>query len=332
MIIAVSRIKDAADVIEAFIRGNSIVVDKFIIIDNNSCDKTLEILYSLQKEGFNIDIINNFSFFTRQKNQMQTLINYARDQYNPDIVLPLDDDEIIASDKIDNVKEYLLSLPQSKIYKVRWRNYTMLGQEDDNIASPLLRIPYCFIHNEYEFPKVILTREVLSMKGFMITQGNHGLNWAGAGESPSLDVEFLNDLYLAHYPIRSVAQAKSKFLVGWITDYLSTPLKQELGKNSYWLKLYEKIKNNEFYGSDIVQYMGLYRQKIGSGFDEIDLIMNKRINLPPQCFENKYGYIVDPFYNFICNTEELAKAYANVLEQQGVEKFNFDFSKERNVL
>jgi len=331
MIIVVSRIKNAADIIESFIRGNSFVADKFILYDNGSADTTVEILNNLIAEGLDIEILRDSNFLNRQKTQIQSLINYAKEKYDPDIILPLDDDEILASEMVMDIKNYLLSLPQDKIYKVRWRVYTPVGREDERDPCPIRRITHCYINNEYDFPTVVLTREILKYDTYVITQGNHGLNWTGKWLPPH-DVEFLNKLYLAHYPIRSEAQAISKFLVGW-TNYLATPLKDDMKQNSYWYKIYEKIKyEHKISYGDMIAISGYYRQKRGDGTEFLDQIANQRIYLPSSAFEIRYPAVVDPLYNYMCDVEDIAVRLASCFEKEGMEKFGYDFGESHNKM
>jgi hypothetical protein len=52
-----TTVKDEEDIIESFVRYNMNILDGMIISDNGSNDKTLEILYKLKDEGYNLDII-----------------------------------------------------------------------------------------------------------------------------------------------------------------------------------------------------------------------------------------------------------------------------------
>ena len=58
MITAVSMVKNSADVIETMIRGNSLVADNHVIINNASTDNTVAIIEELRKEGFKIDLFD----------------------------------------------------------------------------------------------------------------------------------------------------------------------------------------------------------------------------------------------------------------------------------
>ena len=330
MIVIISRVKNSADIIESWVRGNSLVADKFVVIDNNSVDGTVEILENLKAEGFDIELIKAEDPLVKQRDQMNWLIDYVQRNWSPDIILPFDDDEILASEIVSDIKNYLLSLPQDKIYKVRWRVYTMVGNEPAD-SCVIRRVSHCFIHNEYEFPTVILTKKVVEYGGYFITQVNHGLKRKDNKESP-FEIEFLNDLYLAHYPLRSEAQVISKFLVGW-TNYLTIPLKEEMMQNSYWCKIYNNLKmRRALSAKEILLLSGLYRQEHGDGTEYLDQIANQRIALPPQCFDIKYYKPIDPWYNYMCNTETIARRLAEVNKKAGMEEFMYDFNTGDNKM
>ena len=146
MNVVIGRLKNSADIIESWIRGNAAVADQFVVIDNESVDGTVEILNLLKEEGFNIEILRTDNPVAKQKDQMNFLVDYVTKKYCPNWILPLDDDEILASDKIQDIKKYLNDLPRDVGYRVRWRVYTLRGNEDNKIECPLLRIGSCFIN------------------------------------------------------------------------------------------------------------------------------------------------------------------------------------------
>lgn len=321
MIVVISRLKNSADIIESWIRGNAAVADKFVVIDNESVDGTVQILKLLKAEGFDIEILEADNPIARQRDQMNWLVDYVHDKYDPDWILPLDDDEILASDSVQDIRGYLSSLPRDKEYKVRWRVYTLRGNEDNKVACPLLRIGSCFINNQYDFPTVLLTREVVE-RGVRLTQGNHALtNY----EELELPPTFLNKLYLAHYPIRSKEQLISKFLVGW-TNYLATPVSKSLKEKNYWSKVYNDILRDRNISDEYLRNMiGLYRQRIY--VENVDEIVWKIVNLRPEAFIMKYSNgDVDYFYNYIRNTEIIARQLAKYNQKNGQEEFRYDFN------
>ena len=317
MIVIISRIKNSADIIESWIRANSAVADKFVLIDNHSSDGTVEILKLLKAEGFDIEILNG-KVTEIQRDQMNFLLDYVEAHYQPDWVLPLDDDEILASDRIQDIKGYLSSLPADKEFKVRWRVYTMRGNENQNEVCPLKRLGYCFINNQLDFPTVLLTNRILN-EGAVLCQGNHSL------KKCDYPVVFLDDLYLAHYPVRSKEQMISKFLVGW-SNYLTHPLSENMNTNSYWKRIYEDFKRDRNCINDkyLHSMIGLYRQKIY--VDNVDEIVWKPINVAEDALLMKYSNSdVDWLYNYMCNTEDIAKNLAQLKSQKGEKPFDYDF-------
>jgi len=330
MIVVISRLKNSADIIETWVRANATVADKFVVVDNGSTDGTIGILKLLKAEGFDIEILEGdpTELLTYQMNH---LLEYVKYKYDPDWILPLDDDEIIASDTVQDIREHLSSLPAFREYRIRWRVYTLRGNE--NIMEPCAakRLGYCFINNQKDFPVVIISRDV-ARSGIRLSAGNHALinyDYQRKQEYISnLPIVYLDELYIAHYPLRSKEQVISKFLTGW-SNYLVHPLDDKMKENSYWRKIYEDFKrnrdcvNNEY----LHQIIGLYRQKIY--VDNVDEIVWKPVNLRDDAFVMKYSSSdVDWFYNYMCNTEEIARKLAQENRRKGEPAFNYDFRME----
>lgn len=329
MIVVISRLKNSADIIETWVRGNAAVADKFVVADNGSVDGTPQILQRLKAEGFDIEIVQGHEEI--QRDQMNWLLDYVRRNWDPDWVLPLDDDEIIASDTVQDIRGYLNSLPQPREYRIRWRVYTMRGSEDFNEKCAIKRLGYCFINNQMDFPVAIVSRDV-GNKNIRLTQGNHALVTYDIKSEvnlvPELPIVYLDDLYIAHYPLRSKEQVISKFLTGW-SNYLTHPLTDNMKNNSYWQKIYQDIKrdrnciNNKY----LHQIIGLYRQKIY--VDNVDQIVWKPANVVEDACIMKYSSNeVDWLYNYMCNTEDIAKRLAGIRSGCGESAFDYDFKME----
>src|SRR5689334_11600069 len=92
-IVAVSRILDEADIIEAFIRHTADIVDHHIVLDNGSRDGTLEILKNLSQEGLNLSIYSTPSICFSERNLNNWLFRQAVDNHNADWIACLDGDE-----------------------------------------------------------------------------------------------------------------------------------------------------------------------------------------------------------------------------------------------
>ena len=329
MIVVISRLKNSADIIETWIRANAAVADKFVVVDSGSADGTPQILKMLKAEGFDIEIVKGHEEL--QRDQMNWLLNYVRRNWDPDWILPLDDDEIIASDTVQDIRGYLNSLPQPREYRIRWRVYTMRGSEDPNEKCVIKRLGYCFINNQMDFPVAIVSRDA-GNKNIKLTQGNHAFVTYDivrkVDVASDLPIVYLDDLYIAHYPLRSKNQVISKFLTGW-SNYLTHPLSDNMKKNSYWQKIYSDFKrdrncvNNDY----LHRAIGLYRQKIY--VDNVDEIIWKPANVAEDaCIMQYSSSEVDWLYNYMCNTEDIAVRLAKTRSGFMEPTFDYDFKTE----
>jgi hypothetical protein len=60
-IVSVTRILNEDDIVEAFVRHNAVHADHMLFLDDSSIDRTLEILQTLQVEGFPLTVFQNFA-------------------------------------------------------------------------------------------------------------------------------------------------------------------------------------------------------------------------------------------------------------------------------
>lgn len=77
MITVIGMVKNAADFIETYIRGNAQVADNFVHLNNMCIDCTIDILDSLSKEGYPIEIIEDNEPVYNQSVKMTKLAKYA---------------------------------------------------------------------------------------------------------------------------------------------------------------------------------------------------------------------------------------------------------------
>lgn len=60
-LVSVTRILNEDDIVEAFVRHNSVGLDHMIFLDNGSSDRTLDILRALQREGVPLSVFQAIS-------------------------------------------------------------------------------------------------------------------------------------------------------------------------------------------------------------------------------------------------------------------------------
>ena len=120
-----TTVKDEADIIESFVRYNMNILDGMVISNNGSNDNTLEILYKLKSEGYNLDIIEDKSATFNQYVRRNELLQYTIENYKPDFIFPLDADEFIATNKKCNPREIIENLDNDKLYLYKMENYVL---------------------------------------------------------------------------------------------------------------------------------------------------------------------------------------------------------------
>lgn len=312
-ITAVGMIKNAADVIETYIRSNSLVVDNFVLLDNMCTDRTIFILEELRNEGFEIEIIKDDMIEHDQWKKMNKLIYYVNKKYNSDFIIPIDDDECVvpfsADDTIENVRTLIEQLLQDKLYYLKWRIYVPNETDDENVISVVKRQTFCY-EDEAECPnKVIIPKGVLEDGTFRILPGNH----EGRGNSIKEHVT-LSFARMAHFPCRSEEQVRSKALTGW-TNLLAFPGRTPI-EGYQWKQMYTIAKKGEKISLNEMQNMAsLY---ITFSKEEDVHIDKKPVNLPEEAMIIKYTKKdeVRPWENYCTNVEFLAQKYVELLKEK----------------
>ena len=95
-LIAVSIVKNEADIIEAFVRHTLAWVDHHLVFDHASTDGTRQILGVLQAEGLPLTLFTDDALGNLQQTRSNHLTRLAAEQYAADWILPLDADEILS--------------------------------------------------------------------------------------------------------------------------------------------------------------------------------------------------------------------------------------------
>lgn len=308
MVTAIGMVKNSADIIESYIRCNAMAVDNFVLLNNMCTDRTVDILKSLIEEGYKIEIIDDNETAYLQSAKMTWLMEYVLKNYSSDYIIPLDDDEIITMDEENkDLHQIIEGLNPDMLYYIQWRNYIPTEEDDiDEISIPK-RLQYCFSDELKTWMKIIIPRKIAETKDAVVAQGNHDLL--------NVDVEraFLEDVHLAHYPCRSEAQIISKALIGW-TNYLALPQKNN-NMGSHWKKIYDLVKSNERINIELMwEVCMMYLDSVST---EDLKVIKLPIVIDQETLKTKYTNKVeiDPWMNYIYNTESLALKYAKMLNE-----------------
>ena len=214
-IVAITRILNEADIVEAFARHTRHFVDAHIFVDNGSTDRTLAILAGLKAEGLPIEVYANGSVSFSEATALNFLFRRAVEHHGADWVIPLDTDEFIDVRCLGcTLGEYLAAKGRldrpARCIKIRWRQYIACPDDDPAVQVPPQRI----VHAEAQptaYLKIILPASLLA-EGGEIQPGFHSATMPDGSECEW----FAEDkIFLAHYSERSPWQWITKFVVGW---------------------------------------------------------------------------------------------------------------------
>lgn len=217
-IVAITMVKNEEDIIESFIRYTLTYADVILVVNHNSDDSTGEILEKLQQEGLPIYV----ELFTDprhlQAEIMTKLMYLALEQYDADIIIPLDADEfLLPFDKKMSVRKFLQRMSNEYVMTLPW--YIHRLKNINNVSNEfILNLPAIRTSNPHKMLKIMVGKVFLQRnKNMSLRQGNHSLQDDG-NSSKVIDTIRSEYLYLAHFNIRSEEQYLSKIIVGALAD------------------------------------------------------------------------------------------------------------------
>lgn len=198
-LVAVSIVKNEADIIEAFVRHTLAWVDHHLVFDHDSTDGTREILGALQREGLPVTLYTDDALGNLQQARSNHLARLAAEKFGADWILPLDADEILAGPGRAGLEQALAAAGTSRPASQLLLNYYPTDADRDAEANPVLRLRHCQA-SPSTTKKILIPAGLARDPQLAPGKGNHALlrGTAALPDNP-LPAEFC----LAHLALRS---------------------------------------------------------------------------------------------------------------------------------
>ena len=210
--VSISTSRDDGDIVEAFVRCNSKWIDEFIFLDDSS-DSTKNILKRLSKEGYKIEVHDRKKLGMNQVEAMNWAYRNTIESGRADVIAPLDLDEIMIIESMGNKSEIS---SYSEVVELKWRYFIPIAIDKLQTAN--------YLRNNFRsIPKSLATAKILVPKrcfeNSYIGPGNHVLIRTENGNLTSTNFPMLdlNEVWLAHFPIRSAEQIMQKVIIALAT-------------------------------------------------------------------------------------------------------------------
>src|SRR3954469_1000641 len=142
-LVAVSIVKNEADIIEAFVRHSLAWVDHHLVFDHDSTDGTREILQALRREGLPLELFTDDALGNLQQARSNQLVRRAATALQADWILPLDADEILSGPGRPEFEKHLAELRPVQRASLPLINYYPTEKDDPAEANPVLRLRHC---------------------------------------------------------------------------------------------------------------------------------------------------------------------------------------------
>jgi len=241
-IIAVSMVRNEADIIEAFVRYHCRIVDAMVIVDHASIDGTSEILAALRSEGLPLHLTKEGGAAHDQSRVITQAAKFAAGALGADLVVPLDADEFLISPARSAPREALerLALTANGYHRAPWITYVPTAGDRADEPNVLKRIQHRRKSEPGQFWKVIVSGRLMRRRTAVVGYGNHRLKrygWIWHRKHRRLSAP---ELAIAHFPVRSADQLVRKVLLGWTSHLARTDRK--LRENDHWASMYQRFR------------------------------------------------------------------------------------------
>ncbi len=238
-LVAVTRILNEDDIVEALVRHHAGDIDHHLFLDNGSADRSVDILRALKEEGFKITLLQNKSSFFNESHYNSNLFQFSAREFGADWVLFLDADEFVDARGVPaGLRAHLESLgPEVNCLTIRSVQYFDMPTDDSSDLLVPRRLRKREAAPDGSVTKIFIRGR---LAGYVdIDAGQHVALMKGQPIASRMDEQ----LWLAHYFRRSAYQHISKSVLGRLKVLAAG--RHELAQNraSHYTALFETLRD-----------------------------------------------------------------------------------------
>jgi len=241
-IVTFTAMRNEADIIEIFCRYHLQFVDQMIIVNHRSIDSSPDIVIKLKEEGLPIDLKHEDQIHFDHAGLSTKLMKECVYNYDADWIVPIDADEFLGANGGRRVRDVISGFSSDEYVKVPWRTYIPTPEDNPTEENVLEKMQYRLKMDQKQFFKVVLPAKLAGRRKTALSNGNHALLKRPGGGTCKCFQES-QELFLAHFPVRTENQIITKSFVGWLSA-LSNPARNP-GENYHWKDLFDRLKMDE---------------------------------------------------------------------------------------
>lgn len=243
-VVAITRVLDEADIVEAFARHTAAYVDHHVFLDNGSTDGTLAILQALHRDGLPLTLLQARNVSFSESGHLTQLFRLAIRDHGADWVACLDADEFLddrgsAVGLRDLLQASAEACPPVASLHLPMADYVATAADDP--AQPVVPQRMRWRRAPGAVGKVV-ARGGTARASAVIMAGGHAVLPDGLHAPPGSAVA-LAGLRLAHYSERSLFQFAMKAVRGWSRVLAAEAAVQESRASYHYQKPFEVLRD-----------------------------------------------------------------------------------------
>lgn len=240
-IAAVCMVRNECDIVEYFVRHNSLLFDHIYFLNHFSSDSTLQILELLKADGFPLSVTHLRDPSYRQADFTTAAVRSIANSGRFDFIMPLDADEFPEIDRPTFVDCLNERVTVDGIGKIPWKTFCPVPVARQGRSEAWAARFRARSQEVRQFYKVVLGRG--AGEACRISTGNH----TALTEALIHDIPIL-PFSLQHVPIRSSAQIVRKALIGKYSFDLGGRLHPNEGH--HWSAMIRQCRENRYVFAD----------------------------------------------------------------------------------